>query len=108
MKEPGDATPWRLVGDHEDGTPFTVYAIQVWRPTFEHIDAWQETGWIPNDPRGSEDLQLENTVIFWTTDSDVAFETMPEGDWLKTEAHAIVPAESLDIEGGARATGRKE
>jgi hypothetical protein len=57
----------------------TRYIVQVWRPSAEAIDRFNEWGWTPAGAEVNGDL--ENTVVFTTQAKDIAESILPLYQW---------------------------
>jgi hypothetical protein len=78
----------RLTGGPNEGT--VVYHLGVREPSADVVDALLADGWGPATPNTQE--ALATTVLFLTTDEDVAFTVRSAEAWASTE---IMDAEEV-------------
>ena len=76
---------------------FTRYIVQVWRPSAETIDRFNEWGWTPAGAEVNGDL--ENTVVFTTHAEDIAESILPLDQWERIAwFDAAAPGVILELE----------
>jgi hypothetical protein len=75
----------------------TRYMVQVWRPSAEAIDRFNEWGWTPAGAEVNGDL--ENTVVFTTHAKDIAESILPLDEWERIAwFDAAAPGVVLELE----------
>jgi hypothetical protein len=77
-----EVNPFRLKVTDGPHRGLVIYQLQVREPDADAVDTLLDVGWIPLDPRNQ--AALKTTVIFVTTDEDVAFATAEPEHWANT------------------------